>query len=48
MATFKPKFLKPETDDAIEDSRTSEQQDSAFVFNANHNLGIIEQVRHIF
>ncbi|KAH8262570.1 hypothetical protein KR026_000602 [Drosophila bipectinata] len=43
MATFKPKFLKPDTDDAIEDSRTSEQQESAFVFNANHNLGLTEQ-----
>ncbi|KAH8298077.1 hypothetical protein KR018_006245 [Drosophila ironensis] len=42
MATFKPKFLKPDTDDAITDSVASEQQ-SSFVFNANHSLGIVEQ-----
>ncbi|XP_043647704.1 probable ATP-dependent RNA helicase DHX35 isoform X2 [Drosophila teissieri] len=43
MATFKPKFLKPETDDAITDSSAGEQQSSAFVFNANHNLGLVDQ-----
>jgi len=43
MSTFKPKFLKPETDDAITDSVGGEQS-SAFVFNAHHNLGLVEQV----
>ncbi|KAH8293124.1 hypothetical protein KR044_005425 [Drosophila immigrans] len=44
MATFKPKFLKPDTDDAITET-TSEQepQNSTFVFNAHHNLGLTEQ-----
>jgi len=44
MSTFKPKFLKPETDDAITDSAGGEQQSSAFVFNVNHNMGLMEQV----
>jgi len=44
MSTFKPKFLKPETDDAITDSVGGEQQSSAFVFNVHHNLGLVEQV----
>lgn len=44
MATFKPKFIKPETDDAIADGGgNQEPQNSAFVFNANHNLGLVEQ-----
>ncbi|XP_030383148.1 probable ATP-dependent RNA helicase DHX35 [Scaptodrosophila lebanonensis] len=43
MATFKPKFIKPETDDAITDTSGSTEQSSAFVFNANQNLGIEEQ-----
>ncbi|ALC38952.1 CG3225 [Drosophila busckii] len=44
MATFKPKFLKPDTDDAIADTGgDTEPQSSAFVFNANHNLGLVEQ-----
>lgn len=46
MSTFKPKFLKPDTDDAISDSVSSEQQSSAFVFNAHHNLGLVEQVNN--
>ncbi|XP_068140498.1 LOW QUALITY PROTEIN: probable ATP-dependent RNA helicase DHX35 [Drosophila tropicalis] len=43
MATFKPKFIKPDTDDAISDNVGSDQQASTFVFNSNHNLGIVEQ-----
>ncbi|KAH8411897.1 hypothetical protein KR222_001356 [Zaprionus bogoriensis] len=45
MATFKPKFLKPDTDDAIVEGGGAEQepQSSAFVFNAHHNLGMTEQ-----
>ncbi|XP_017025969.1 probable ATP-dependent RNA helicase DHX35 [Drosophila kikkawai] len=43
MSTFKPKFLKPDTDDAISDNVGGEQQSSAFVFNAHHNLGLGEQ-----
>uniref|UniRef100_A0A6P4DV10 RNA helicase n=1 Tax=Drosophila rhopaloa TaxID=1041015 RepID=A0A6P4DV10_DRORH len=46
MSTFKPKFLKPDTDDAISDNVGGDQQSSAFVFNANHNLGLVEQVAH--
>ncbi|KAL7740269.1 hypothetical protein ACLKA6_014530 [Drosophila palustris] len=45
MATFKPKFIKPDTDDAIAEGGGGDQepQSSAFVFNANHNLGLVEQ-----
>ncbi|EDW78118.1 uncharacterized protein Dwil_GK24829 [Drosophila willistoni] len=43
MATFKPKFIKPDTDDAISDNVGGDQQASTFVFNSNHNLGILEQ-----
>ncbi|KAH8391818.1 hypothetical protein KR215_004796 [Drosophila sulfurigaster] len=44
MATFKPKFIKPDTDDAINESAGIEEpQSSTFVFNAHHNLGLSEQ-----
>ncbi|XP_017860271.1 PREDICTED: probable ATP-dependent RNA helicase DHX35 [Drosophila arizonae] len=45
MATFKPKFIRPETDDVIDEGGGGyqEPQNSAFVFNANHNLGLVEQ-----
>ncbi|EDW04269.1 probable ATP-dependent RNA helicase DHX35 isoform X1 [Drosophila grimshawi] len=44
MSTLKPKFLKPETDDAITDSAGHEEAAAtSFVFNTNHNLGLQEQ-----